>query len=256
MAKENSLSFQAKQYAFAAHIRNPNEVAAPEGIEDRRMAIYRELFFNNVNGFLENSFPILHAIYDANVWQRLVRDFFATHQSHSPYFVDISAEFLMYLQEEHAITADDPPYLLDLAHFEWAEIALMVVQEEPEWKSIDKHGNLLDSIPVLSPTAFCLAYQWPVHEISANEQPTEKPENPSFILIYQDKEGDVQYCGADPITARIMELLQQQEGRTGREILLQLAEEMQHPDLEKAVHSGYSILLKLHHAHILLGTQK
>ena len=183
----NPLSFQEKQYAFTAHIRNPDKVPAPKGIEDRRMAIYRELFFNNVTGFLENSFPILHSIYEAKAWQRLARDFFATHQSHSPYFVDISAEFLVYLQEEHTITADDPPYLLDLAHFEWAEIALMVDQEEPEWETIDKHGNLLNSIPVLSPTAFCLAYQWPVHEISADEQPTEKPENPSFILMYQNK---------------------------------------------------------------------
>lgn len=253
---ENSLSFQEKQYAFTAHIRNPDKVAAPEGIEDRRMAIYRELLFNNVNGFLESSFPILHSIYDEEAWTKLARSFFANHQSHSPYFVDISAEFLMYLQQEHTLTADDPPYLLDLAHFEWAEIALMVDQDEPEWDKIDKHGNLLDDIPVLSPTAFCLAYQWPVHEITACEQPQEKPENPSFILIYQNKEGDVQYFGADFITARIMELLQQDEARTGREILHQLAKEMQHPDIEQAVHSGYSILLKLHHADILLGTQK
>ena len=34
--------FQAKQFAFAAHIRDPQHVAAPDGIEDRRMAIYRE----------------------------------------------------------------------------------------------------------------------------------------------------------------------------------------------------------------------
>ena len=40
--------FQEQQYAFAAHIRDPQNVPAPEGIEDRRMAIYRELFFQHL----------------------------------------------------------------------------------------------------------------------------------------------------------------------------------------------------------------
>jgi len=40
--------FQDKQYAFAAHLRDPDNVPAPEGIEERRMAVYRELFFNNL----------------------------------------------------------------------------------------------------------------------------------------------------------------------------------------------------------------
>jgi hypothetical protein len=39
--------FQRKQYEFAAHIRDPEKNAAPPGIEDRRLAIYRDLFFNN-----------------------------------------------------------------------------------------------------------------------------------------------------------------------------------------------------------------
>ena len=32
--------YQQKQYAFAAHIRDPENIPPPEGIEDRRMAIY------------------------------------------------------------------------------------------------------------------------------------------------------------------------------------------------------------------------
>ena len=44
--------FQDKQYAFAAHIRDPDNTIEPEGIEDRRMAIYRTLFFNNLYNLL------------------------------------------------------------------------------------------------------------------------------------------------------------------------------------------------------------
>ncbi|HKX55116.1 MAG TPA: putative DNA-binding domain-containing protein, partial [Xanthomonadales bacterium] len=34
--------------AFAAHIRNPAVAPAPADVEDRRMQIYRDLFFNNI----------------------------------------------------------------------------------------------------------------------------------------------------------------------------------------------------------------
>ncbi len=247
--------FQQKQYEFAAHIRDPFGSARPEGIEDRRMEIYRDLFFNNVNGFLENGFPELRTHYDDEAWQRLARSFFATHESHSPYFIDISKEFILYLQDEHEPTSDDPPYLFELAHFEWAEVALMVDQDEPDWDNIDPHGDMLKDRPALSPTAYCLAYQWPVHQINEDFQPEEQPEAPSFVLIYRDKQDDVKYFPADPVTARIMELLQDETERTGTELLSQLAKEMQHPDEEEAIHSGYRILLRLHHANIILGTE-
>ncbi len=253
-SKDKLPLFQQKQFEFAAHIRDPFAVPRPDGIEDRRMEIYRDLFFNNANGFLESGFPILRTHYNDEAWRRLVRAFYSTHRSHSPYFVDISKEFVLYLQEEHEITAEDPPYLLELAHFEWAEVALMVDQDEPDWEQIDPHGDMNNEVPVLSPTAYCLAYQWPVHEISATHQPTEKPEMPSFVIIYKNQDDEVEYLPADPVTARIMELLQDETLRTGKDLLTQLAEEMKHPNLEEALHTGYSILLKLLHADIIVGT--
>ena len=41
--------FQQTQYQFAAYIRDPEHQAIPDQIESRRMAIYRDLFFNNIN---------------------------------------------------------------------------------------------------------------------------------------------------------------------------------------------------------------
>ena len=47
--------FIRKQFEFAAHIRDPENNPVPDNIEDRRMAIYRELFFNNVEDFMASS---------------------------------------------------------------------------------------------------------------------------------------------------------------------------------------------------------
>ena len=41
-------SYARAQKQFAAHIRDPEHNPAPEGIEDRRMAIYRGLFYRNI----------------------------------------------------------------------------------------------------------------------------------------------------------------------------------------------------------------
>ena len=53
------MSFQATQNAFMQHIRDPEKHPKVYGIEDRRMKIYRELFFNNISGFLDSGFPVL-----------------------------------------------------------------------------------------------------------------------------------------------------------------------------------------------------
>ncbi|MCW9031410.1 MAG: DNA-binding domain-containing protein, partial [Gammaproteobacteria bacterium] len=47
------------QYEFAAHIRNPALNQKPADIEARRMKIYNELFYNNIEDFIANTYPVL-----------------------------------------------------------------------------------------------------------------------------------------------------------------------------------------------------
>ena len=94
--------FQRLQYRFAAHLRDPAQHKAPAGIEPRRMKIYRELFYNNVEGFLANAFPVLRRITPDAGWHALVREFFARHRSHEPLFHRVAAEFLKHLERRGA----------------------------------------------------------------------------------------------------------------------------------------------------------
>jgi hypothetical protein len=103
--------FQRKQYEFAAHIRDPEHNAAPAGIEDRRMAIYRELFFNNLLKLVGNTFPVLRKLHSPERWRGLIREFMVKHESSTPYFLEIPQEFLAFLENEHAADPDDFPFL-------------------------------------------------------------------------------------------------------------------------------------------------
>ena len=48
------------------------------------MAIYRELFFNNLKSLLSNMFPVLTKLHSDQHWRRLVRRFMQHHQAHTP----------------------------------------------------------------------------------------------------------------------------------------------------------------------------
>jgi len=156
------MHFQKIQKQFASHIRNPEKNSGPEHIEARRLKIYSDLFYNNVESFVARGFPVLRKIYSSEQWHSMVRDFFEKHHCQSPYFLHITEEFLLYLQTERN-NPDDPAFLLELAHYEWVELALDTNQEEIPESGFKARGNLLEEAPFISPLAWLLAYQWPVH---------------------------------------------------------------------------------------------
>ena len=199
-------SFQDSQIAFAAHIRHPELHEAPA---DRRLAIYRELFYSNIEGFLASGFPVLRSILRVSLWHPMVRDFIHSHQSHSPYFLQISEEFLGYLQDERQVQASDPAFMLELAHYEWVELALDVStlkmpEEQPEEISEATPENhpdntkVLDNIPLVSPTAWRFLYQFPVHRIGPQFQRQEAGRNPTALIVYRNRDLQVHLMESNP----------------------------------------------------------
>jgi uncharacterized protein len=243
------------QFEFAAHIRDPEHAPAPEGIEDRRMAIYRELFFNNVRDLLGRSFPVLRKLLGESGWERMIRDWLVGHRAQSPLFLELPREFLQYLLDEREDHPGDPPFLAALAHYEWVELALSIDEREPELPGVDPGGDLLDGVPVLSPLAWPLVYAWPVHRISPEFQPQEPPAEPTRLVVVRDRRDRVGFLEINLVTARLLELLNP-DGfpmRTGRECLLKIAEELGHPDPAVVVSGGAAVLADLHRRDVVLG---
>ena len=110
-------------HALAAHVRDPATHPGPAGIEDRRLAIYRNLVFNNLDGLLAGTFPVIRRTLGDGAWRDLLRSFLATHRSETPLFTRLGLEFTAFLGSR-----DDPgrPWLAELAHYEWAELGLQL----------------------------------------------------------------------------------------------------------------------------------
>jgi len=204
------IDFKAKQAEFSAYIRNPDTSACPSDVAPQRMQMYRELFFNNVEGFLSSNFPVLHTILDKEQWQQLAQDFFSQHQNTTPYFSEIPEEFILYLQNERQAQADDYPFMLELAHYEWVEMALSIAQDTLPEKPDNLALSLTQKIN-LSPLVWLLAYQYPVHKISPENLPTEASEQATYLAVYRDDLDEVKFIELAPMSFRLLQTLQEQK---------------------------------------------
>jgi len=251
----NDARLEELQRRFAAHLRDPAHVPAPDGVEDRRMAVYRELFFDNIAGLLAGTFPVLHAILGVERWQRLARDFYRLHRCRTPLFLEIPREFLAYLSDERQAVEDDPPFLYELAHYEWVELALAIDEQELDNVPADPAGDLLAGVPVPSPLAWPLAYRFPVHRLSPDFQPAEAPDEPSFYVARRDRDDQVGFMQVNAVTLRLVQRLQQEPGLTGAAQLEKLADEV--PQLDRAAvrAGGAAALQEFLEAAIVLGTR-
>ena len=251
-------SFQQVQTQFAEHIRNPEQVNGPAGIEDRRLHIYRELFYNNIEGFISGAFPVLRSLINDDAWHTLIRDFMVGYRCQTPYFLEISQEFQHYLSSAPSLLESEqyPAFIHELAHYEWVELALDISTEDIDSiDDVDAEADMLTRLPVVSPLAWSLAYQYPVHLIGADFQPEVIPEQPSYLVVYRNRQDSVGFMEANAVTARLLALLNDEVYATGREVLLALAAEMQHPNPEQIVSSGLDIFKQLLSLDILLGAK-
>jgi hypothetical protein len=240
---DGRVDFKSKQDEFAAYIRDPENNPAPADVKEQRMAMYRELFFNNIEGFLSGNFPVIRKILNDQQWLALVQDFFAKHLCQSPHFSQIPEEFLDYLQNERD-SSDDFPFMLELAHYEWVEMALSIAKEEVVSCNPDV-DNLLNRNIALSPLALPLAYQYPVQKLAPAFLPLEAPEQPTFLIVYRNSEDDVNFIEITPITYRLLEIIQEHEKLLVEDCLKQVAKESSHPDPELIIAGGLQILKEL-----------
>lgn len=216
-----SEQLRGQQFALTRHLRDPERYAPPPGIEARRLRIYRELLIGSIDGLLAGGFPVLRATLGDEAWRDLVRRFFAAHRCATPLFPQVGGEFVEFLSAD-AHAAPDAPWLAELAHYEWAEAALLSCDDAAPAHRAD--GDLLDGAPLLAPWAWPLAYRWPVHEIGPEMQPNSAPEAPTLLLVHRDRDGDVRFAQLAPLSYRLLDSLRTQR-RSGADHLRALAAE-------------------------------
>ena len=208
------MQFKQDQQQFVAYLRDSS--AAKPAVPDERLAVYQELLFNNVSGFIDSGYPVLKSLIPAERWQQLKRQFLADFRCSSPYFLHIAGQFLQFLQQSQA--EPEPVFLLELAHYEWLELELSTRKTTAQ----PLLCTGIDGALALSELAEVQAYHYPVHRICAEFQPTEI--TATFLLLYRDVEDQVQFVELNSLSALLLQLLESQPGVQLAELVTQLAQ--------------------------------
>ncbi|WP_213608513.1 putative DNA-binding domain-containing protein [Pseudoalteromonas sp.] len=245
------MRFSDIQNEFIAHIRQPNRAPCPADVEDRRMAIYRELFFNNINGFVSSAFPVLKTLYNDQQWQQLVREFFSEHDCQSPYFLDIAEEFVTYLATSYVPKDFDPLFMLALAHYEWIELDISVIQADPQQIPLTAN-KLTQSSIYLSKTARNLSYDYPVQHISETFQPQQPSEEPHYFVVYRDQDDEVQFLTTNAMTALLLSIIDNNAGSTFEYICQQVSEQAPQFSFEQITQGALSTLTAMAERQIIV----
>lgn len=246
--------FQQLQRQLAAHIRDPEHNPAPEGVEDARLKVYKRLFFNNIVGFTSSAFPALSELLGEERWEVMNRAFYSQYRCHSPYFNEISAEFLKFLSD-YDDGSDEGSFVYDLAHFERMKAELSVSCERADAQGLAPDGDLLDNIPVLSPLTRLGVYRWPVHKAAEDGRFPDAPE-PTRLLVWRIPDSNRTRCmTCNEVGAALVESLRERDDSGAAHIRAAL----EHAGCavnDAAVAGGRAMLEDLREKEIIVGVRR
>lgn len=234
-----------QQATLSRHLRDPLRNPAPPGIEERRLKVYRELFYGAIEGLLAGSFPVMRQTLGAERWHARVRDFYASYRSHTPLFTEVGESFVAYLGGIDL----DAPWQLELAHYEWIESALYL--SDAEDPPHDPDGDLLDGEPLLSCVARPLAYRWPVERIGPGFQPEQPDDTPTLLLVYRDAGLQIRFARISGLAYRLLVGL----SGSGRSCLEALAGALG-AEAGTMLEQGRNVLESLREQGVIVGTRR
>ena len=252
-------AFLNYQQQFVDYLRNPqNDQRIPVSLPSR-VNIYAKLLHSKIDASLHTCFPITRELLGATLWQELMQEFIRVHRCQSPLYREIPDEFIDYLMHEKP-QIELPDFMTDLAHYEWMELVLETEKPAKANPIFSINDALLAITPALNPVLHLLHYRFPVQSISALDEhwknwqnrPTPYQQESVILAGIRDADFKIHFIELNAVTARLIELLQQ-GFNTGKQALLELANELHYADHETILPFGVDILQQLKIQHIIIG---
>lgn len=231
-----------QQRTLGRYLRDPEHCAPPVEMDVARAEVYRDLVFANLSQLLSGTFPVLIRILGDARWRVLVRGFLRDHRARTPKFAEIAEEFVGFLAR--IPSGDWPGFMVELAHYEWVEMALQQSDAEPLPAS--SAGLLLERPLQISPLAWPLAYAWPVQQVGPDFQPQTPPAQPTLLLVRRAEDWSVKFSQLSPLTWRLLQRIEEFPALDGRAQLQGLALEAGAADMPVFMASGLALLQQLH----------
>lgn len=240
-----------QQSTLGLYLRDPDHHAPPAEMDPARAQVYRDLVFANLSSLLSGTFPVLIKILGDQQWRALVRIFLRDYRARTPKFGEIAEEFVGFLTSQPEALGEGgwPPYMAELAHYEWVEMALQQAEAEP--LIAGDSGLLLEQRLQVSPLAWPLAYAWPVHQLGPDYRLDSAPVQPTLLLVRRDQDFSVRFSELSPLAFRLLQRIEEYPGLTGGEQLQGLAMEAGMPGDCGFMSGGVALLQQMHREGVL-----
>ena len=240
--------FRQYQFALARHLRDPLGVPAPEGVSVAEALACTQEMAANLNELLMPAFAITRAVLGEDLWQHTLRLFLHDAPTHSPWATAVQEAYVKFLGH-NTLVQHLPPWLEDLAHYEWLQCA--VAAADVTWPAHDPHGDLRTGVVVLNPSHVEVMYDWPVQRINLTHKPFEM--QPTYLSIVRDMRDKVRVVESSRFRRHLVDMLRQ--GQTGAQAFTALAQWLEHPDVDTFIQEGMPVLKQLQREGVVLGTR-
>ncbi|CAI8722126.1 DUF2063 domain-containing protein [Pseudomonas sp. IT-P74] len=235
-----------QQTTLGLYLRDPEHNAPPTEMDPVRAQVYRDLVFANLSSLLSGTFPVLVKVLGDERWRSLVRIFLRDYRARTPKFGEIAQEFVEFLAAGPQALSNGswPPFMVELAHYEWVEMALQQSDAEP---LVAGDAALLMDRPLqVSPLAWPLAYAWPVQRVGPDCQPDVVPAQPTLLLVRRAEDWGVKFSELSPLAWRLLQRIGEFPELTGREQLQGLAVEAGMVGDLAFLEGGLALLRQMH----------
>ncbi|HKQ69426.1 MAG TPA: putative DNA-binding domain-containing protein [Polyangiaceae bacterium] len=156
------------------------------GGDVKRWQAYRRMVRSRFYQTIDHGFERLASALGEERFHQLVDAFLATEPPRSPYLRDLPREFLRFFEARWPSLRGEitlPPYALDLARYEWAELETAYSFEEVRAAEV---GPLaMDAVAVLSPAHRLLELSYAVHTLGVAGDDAVA-ERPTWLCLYRD----------------------------------------------------------------------
>ncbi|MDH5571028.1 MAG: DUF2063 domain-containing protein, partial [Gammaproteobacteria bacterium] len=124
--------------------------------------------------------------------------------------------------------------------------------EEIKQDKLSPETAIMNLIPVLSPLAKIYSYQFEVHKISPDYIPEQVTATPSWLLVYRNRQDEVNFMELNAATSLLLEKISENKTHTCKQLLINIAHEINHPMPETVMIYGQELLHDLFQRDVLL----
>jgi hypothetical protein len=152
------------QENLATYCRTGELTEPLPGVRLDRLPWYRRLVWGTVREHLDSAFPIAQQWLPVAEWEGLTHRFFSTHDQWPAPVWQMPGELLHYLAAHEPELLARYPALPDLLRFEWTEVEVFMMPDQPTPVRDAEAENPLTA-PVITPESQLLVLHWPVHRV-------------------------------------------------------------------------------------------